>query len=489
MTKTNSATYFAKSRIISAALILLFVFTSLPKSAFAQDQCRGCVTRQCSQIPGKIQPDHEEGEPKILQGWAKEFKCYRHWFVGNKDASDCKDNKNISQYFHEHILNALAVMTEEHSALGMQQMMMIGQFFDAKNQLETQRKFQELQVEAHKDYQPSDDFCWFGTNSRSLVSTEEKATYNKLALNAMQMTRNLGTGNASGGQSRDQDKAARWDQYKAKYCDPKDNNWTTPSRDGLFLACGTNSPRIPKRANADIDYHRMIEEPRTLNVDFTNGSLTNPNNVTGNDAEILGHEEDIIALSNNLYGHDVLTRKANQKLLQYQEYQHLYMALRSVAAKRNVAQNTYNSIVAMKASGSEDLSGQGGAAPFMRAIYEELGIPENEMEKLIGKNPSHYAQLEMLSKKIVQNPDFFSNLYDKPANVKRKSVALKAVDLMLDRAVFESEMRQEMVLSVLLSSTLQRDSFREVNAQLLGISGISGLRQSGASAADGGGAP
>ena len=41
-----------------------------------------------------------------------------------------------------------------------------------------------------------------------------------------------------------------------------------------------------------------------------------------------------------------------------------------------------------------------------------------------------------------------------PANVKRKGVALKAIELMLDRAIYESQLRQEMAMSVLLSAKL-----------------------------------
>ncbi|MCB1532128.1 MAG: hypothetical protein KDJ35_04575, partial [Alphaproteobacteria bacterium] len=59
------------------------------------------------------------------------------------------------------------------------------------------------------------------------------------------------------------------------------------------------------------------------------------------------------------------------------------------------------------------------------------------------------------AKTIYQNPDFYANLYDKPANVARKGVALKAIELMLDRAIYESQLRREMATSVLLSTKLR----------------------------------
>ncbi len=451
MDRTIKNRDFAKVKRLGLASFFLLMIISITTPVWAQ--CYGCVEEQCEGATKALPPHHEKGEKEILEKWTEQFVCYRHWLVGNEEGGKCdKFNNKFSKFFRQHVLNGMTIMTEQMSAVGMQQMMMVGQFFDAKTQLESQRLFQELQVEAHKDYQPSEDFCWFGTNTRSLAATEQKVKYNKLAMSAAQMTRQLGKAHASGAQSQDHDKASRWEQFTNVYCDPKDNNWTAPNT-GLFFACNKkNAPTAPRRVNADVDFGRLIEEPRTLNVDFTNQTQTND-------------EVDVLALGNNLYGHNVLTRNAAQKLLQYQEYQHLYMALRSVAAKRAVAQNSYDSIVSMKAAGSDDISGQQGAAPFMKAIYAELGIPAKEIEDLIGKNPSYYTQLEMLSKKIVQNPDFFSNLYDKPANIKRKEVALQAVDLMLDRAVLESELRQEMALSVLLSS-MQNDRFREINKNL-----------------------
>ena len=65
-----------------------------------------------------------------------------------------------------------------------------------------------------------------------------------------------------------------------------------------------------------------------------------------------------------------------------------------------------------------------------------------------------------------QNPKFFASLYDKPANVARKKVAMKAMELMLDRELLESELRQEMLLSVMLSGELN-EKFRQVDRNLI----------------------
>jgi hypothetical protein len=48
----------------------------------------------------------------------------------------------------------MAAMTKQMTTVGLQATKVIGTFFDAKHQLETQRLFQTLMAEAHKDYQP-----------------------------------------------------------------------------------------------------------------------------------------------------------------------------------------------------------------------------------------------------------------------------------------------------------------------------------------------
>ena len=151
----------------------------------------------------------------------------------------------------------------------------------------------------------------------------------------------------------------------------------------------------------------------------------------------------------NLYGHHITRRDTGY--VDRKSGQYLYLGLRSVTARRNVAQNSFNSIAALKTKHEESPN-----VEYMRAILQNLGIEptaENYME-LLGENPSYYAQLEALSKRMYQNQNFYASLYDKPENVERTGVALKAIDLMLDRERFESRLRQEMLISVLLSTKL-----------------------------------
>lgn len=438
------------SRLDFAARLLLSFFLAVfmisVSSSSALAGCNPCKWSNCGDVMSArsmVMQHHVTGRTNILNHIANEFNQHRNWLTDT--------------FFKQQVLPALQAMTEQLSAVAMHQVFIVGTFFDAKQQLETQQLFQELQVNAHRDYQPSEDFCWFGTAARSLAPSEQRSRFSAAALSARQLGRQLGNANLSGGLKRDQDRDSRWEAFVTKYCDPRDNNWEEDvAGTGLRLACGSGGG-TSERINIDIDFTRLIEEPRTLNVSFADSAAASPD------------EQDVLALGSNLYGHDVLTRNINSEYLRNRQYQQLYMALRSVAAKRAVAENSYNSIVGLKSSGSSD-SAAGGSAPrtreFLAAIVKELGVTDPaQVYEMIGQEPSYFAQLELLAKKIYQNPDFYANLYDKPANVARKSVALKAIELMLDRAIFESQLRQEMAMSVLLSAKLN-PLYKEVNEDL-----------------------
>jgi len=64
------------------------------------------------------------------------------------------------------------------------------------------------------------------------------------------------------------------------------------------------------------------------------------------------------------------------------------------------------------------------------------------------------ATLEMLTKKIYQRPEFYVELYESPTNVKRRSVAMQAISVMMDRDIYLSYVRAEQIMAVLLETKL-----------------------------------
>jgi hypothetical protein len=419
-----------------------------------------CALSHCRASKQIIENFHCVGEENITQHVTDEFDEHQKWAV--------------ETFFKKNILPAMMMMTEQLSAVGFQQIASVGMMIDAKEQLEVQRDHQYLQYQAHKDYQPSQDFCAIGTGVRSLGGSYENANYASKALNTWARNRSTGQMNSSGAGALVEDRMSRWDLFTQAYCDPNDNNFRK-SETGLTLACGTvgdarEDAENNQRVNADIDYARVISEPRTINADFTQTDLqARAAKAKPGGAKNYPDGQNVISLSTNLYGHQPLTRQLSY--LTTTMSQEKLIDMRSIAAKRSVAQHSFNEIAGLKVAGTPETGklnpSKSTTAKYLGEVLKNLGVPDSEVTVMIGEQPSYYAQLEILAKRLYQSPDFYSNLYDKPANVARKGAALQAIELMVDRESYESQLRREMILSVLLSSRLNSE-FDPVNRKLKG---------------------
>ena len=85
-------------------------------------------------------------------------------------------------------------MASQFDAVMVHQVYIIGKFFDAKHQLETQRIFQTMMSLAHKDYMPSEGICEIGTNVRSLATSQRRGDLVKLGYSKRVMDRQMRTG-------------------------------------------------------------------------------------------------------------------------------------------------------------------------------------------------------------------------------------------------------------------------------------------------------
>lgn len=360
-----------------------------------------------------------------------EFSRHRAWF--------------IATFWYENILPALMLMAEQLTVTGVHQIEIIGTFLDAKHQLETQRLFQELSARAHKDYQPSEGMCTFGTGVRWLNSSERLANLNQLTIAQRMMQRQTLAGDNLATESVQSDIRSRLQHFIDNYCDVSDN------ANGLDRLCEGSAPDAARR-NIDVDYTRNIESRLTLNFD-----------VTPNAAEVTPDEEDVFALSANLFAHNLAPRimpelMGNGQGLVRLSVMERYMDLRAIYAKRSVAQNSFAALAAMRSRGHPF------GAPFLKAIMLDLGVSPDDIYLYLGNNPSYFAQMEVLTKKLYQSPNFYTELYDKPANVERKGAALQAIGLMQDRDIFNSLIRSEAVLSVLLETMLEKEQEKVTNA-------------------------
>ncbi len=370
---------------------------------------------------------------------------------------------------------ALREMAEELSVVMVMQTEAIGMFFDARAQLKTQRKHQELRARAHKDYHPSEQMCRIGTFMRSIAHTESKAELNKHALNRILMNQYLASTGNSADHGPKESQFAELFSYADYYCDPRDADGAAA---GICPRTGGKTVAQRLRFNKDVDYARMIGNRLTIDVDFTDGAtLGTANN------DLVDDEADIVALAKNLYFPNVF--EMPEKEIMNRDVRSHFNS-RSFAAKMNVAHSSFLNIVGMKSSApvGQPTTATASAPPvpsqiirstppilaedagwgYMKAMLREFGIvdengsgsTDDEIESVLGVRPSYYAQMEVLTKKIYQHPNFYTNLYDKPANVDRIGASIDAITLMHQRDRFESLLRREMLTSLLIEEGLAR---------------------------------
>lgn len=403
---------------------------------------------------------HKSALPESQGGKDGSFddEDHKEKIINYYDHPDSDDNDTLAPFQWE---PPLLWMTEQFSAVMMYQVHIIAGLLDAKTQLETQTLQQGIQARVHKDYRPDTSVCMVGTSIRSLPVAEEVAKVNARRFSEIMLDRDTMSLNGIGtvgivGDFVSGDKKYRFEQFKRLYCDPKDNNGQ------LETLCGT--PADPLRVNNDINFARTLDKHLTLDIDFTDNVLTNT-------------EEDLIALTRNLFSHNLYKVMPETDIIQ--EYaKDEWMDIRSTMALRSIARNSFGHLVGMRAPA--DTNGD----PFVRLLVKQLGFAEDSpgtdmdgdgdvdeddenyyLDHFIGKNPSYFAQMEVLTKKIFQNPDFYTNLYTTPANVDRIGVSLQALKLMQDRDRFESYLRREMLVSILLETKL-REAQETVEAEI-----------------------
>lgn len=369
---------------------------------------------------------------------------------------------------------ALREMAEELSVVMVMQTEAIGMFFDARAQLKTQRKHQELRARAHKDYHPSEQMCRIGTFMRSVAHTETKAELNKHALNRILMNQYLASTGNSADHGPKESQFAELYSFADYYCDPRDSDGAAAG----ICPRGTGAKTVAQRSrfNKDVDYARMIGNKLTIDVDFAEGATLGTA-----DHDLVDDEADIVALAKNLYFPNVFEMPEKEIL---DEDVRAHFNSRSFAAKMNVAHSSFLNIVGMKSSApvgqpttatatsppvpaqiirsTPPILAEDAGWAYMKAMLREFGIvdengsgnTDDEIENVLGVRPSYYAQMEVLTKKIYQHPNFYTNLYDKPVNVDRIGASIDAITLMHQRDRFESLLRREMLTSLLIEEGL-----------------------------------
>ena len=353
--------------------------------------------------------------------------------INSSPAISAAAPSTTGDFLKDNWVTAFMLMAEQLTTNMIQQVEIIGTFFDAKHQLETQRLFQQKIAEAHKDYHPSEQMCEIGTFVRDLANAEERTKVTRNAIQNAALTRALASGDVKTvqDQAEGSDELTRRDAYIDHFCNIHDN------ANQNDLLCETS--KHVAQQNADVNFTQIIDYPLTLNIDVRNADITRD-------------ERNVFAFLDQIFMNDSFPAIPRGITIQHNFFKP-YQEMRSLVAMRSVAQNSFAHIIGEKTVGPDHPQ---AITPFVRSLLLEMGLENEDVRNdFLGVNPSYYAQMEILTKKIYQHPEFISNLYDKPANVKRIRTALSAIKLMQDRDIHNAMQRREMLTSMILELRLR----------------------------------
>jgi len=336
-----------------------------------------------------------------------------------------------NQWWTQYVEPALKSLANEYRNAVYLEVLTFGAFLDGQNLMSAQRAMQELNTTSLKNYTTSDAVCRFGTLSRSLALSQAKGEVNQLLLSKRSLNRQLGQKNLASSEGETLDRKARLIQFQKNYCDPDDFGTGMKS-----LCIGTSADT---KRNIDINFTRAVDTRNTLDIDFSDVTDTED-------------EKAIMALANNLYAHNIFSRINVDALKNTNntDLRSTYLDQRSIVAKRNVAENTFNEIIGQKSNGSV------ASKTYFTQVLNNLGLSNTDVDKYLGAAPSYDAQMEVLTKKLYQDPAFYANLMDSPANISRQYAALQSFGLMQKRDIFETVARSEILMSLLLEMEVAR---------------------------------
>lgn len=421
-------------RTIIGALFIATILFAPPTIKQAKAYCCGCEICTMTSL------DHTLTEMAIQLKLQQEIQATIEWFT--------------QTFWAENIFPGLTVMSLELSTMPFTIQAAVGGMIDGMIQNRAILETQELRAKTTSNQTPSVSVCRYASLSKGLASSNARARLNASILAKRSMDRQVGAklvDDTGSGDNLQQaldsivDHNTRYDQFLSTYCDPQD----------LQNNLGANPNCAGTRKNRDINYNQLVDSPLTLNIDYSNPSVTID-------------ELDVVALQANLFSDELISRNPDQ-FKDKEEKLEQYMDFRSIMAKRNVAEHSFNTIIGLKSSGS------GASNLQMNAVLEEVmpntAIGQTERLNTLfpdlygtgtGPNPSYYAQMELLTQKIFQDVSFYANLYDNPVNVDRQYATLQALGLMQRREAFESMVRGELLASILLELEVSREQ-RENN--------------------------
>jgi hypothetical protein len=297
-----------------------------------------------------------------------------------------------------------------------------GGFIDAQNTNQSLLTRQELTANAQREHAVSEQVCRFGSLSRSLSASETEAARRQMNLVTASFDRQLLKPSEKSSEGIAMDLSSRYDRFKSKFCDQK-------AYASGFSFCSKDDTLT----NLDIDYTRLVDTQGTLSP---------------------AEEAAVIPMMQNLFANRTF-EKIDPNLLKPSATgntaRDALLDQRALIAKRSVAENSFQALV------SRRMQGTSGSRESIKALLKNMGIKEDsDIIREITDKPSYNTQMEILTKRVYQDADFFKNLMENPTNLARQYTAMQSFGLMQQRDIYDSIQRSELLLSLVVEMELEK---------------------------------
>lgn len=364
---------------------------------------------------------------------AKACAICSEWQSAVEDEMEKHEDWMTDEWWEDYVEPAFRDFTDNVRAAIVMDSVLFGAALDGQNAMQATLALQRSTTQTLKNYTPSRTICQFGSLSRSLAQSDSLSRNNQIVLGEYSQNRQLLHTKMASAEGGRQDRLSRLVEFRTKFCDPADFG------SAMGSVCDTAASPDTRR-NIDINFTRAVDSKATLDVNFSDGAANT------------NEEENIIALASNLYAHQLFDamQVASLNNTKDKDARTSYLDQRAVVAKRSVAQNSFNKLIGDKAAGTA------GSRPYMLTVLQNLGLSAADAAKYVGSNPSYDAQMEILTKKIYQNPSFYAGLMENPTNVSRQYAAMQSIGLMQQRDIFETVLRSEMLLSMILEMEVSK---------------------------------
>ncbi len=278
----------------------------------------------------------------------------------------------------------------------------------------------EDQAEVATEMAPRTNLCVATGATVELASSEEGGQRTQAA--AAEATTRYHSYGGGGAAPRGEgwEKQERLKSCKDTYCNPDDFRGAVGV--ALGITAGGN-----RRVDNDIDVNRTLIEPLTLDI--------MPGNTSDSSSPAF---RDIMEMSKNLYGNEMFYDLTPQRL------DRDLFDIRQIQAKRNVLLESFMAQVGLKSKGLNPVSAQ------TTAVFERLGLPDEVIQRDLKGQPSYYALMDVVTRKLYQDADYYVQLVDDPAANDRIMASGKAFQNMLSRDMAATLQRQEILYSMLL---------------------------------------